>query len=140
MIFLKCSLVTGISLAHPCCRLPSIQSARPGGPGWAAEARDKRSRFLAFEFQKSVSSEQEGFITKLNILETEEAERAPSPPANRMIPWPSGGEESLGEEMRLGSFKSLERGPVPTPPQRAAEGWGGGWGWGNWLKLCFCLS
>lgn len=50
---------------------PSLYSvSEASGLGWAAEARDKRSLFLAFEFQKSVPSEQEGFITKLKILET----------------------------------------------------------------------
>lgn len=66
MIFLKYPL----GFLSPAPLAPSLYSvSEASGPGWAAEGSDKRGGFLALEFQKSVPLEQEGFTTKLNILE-----------------------------------------------------------------------
>lgn len=59
--------LTGIFPLPTFLSLPFIQGALPQGLD-GLQVRDKRGRFLAFESQTSVPLEQEGFITKLNIL------------------------------------------------------------------------
>ena len=135
--------------------LPFIQGALPRGLDGQQKAETKGGRFLAFESQPSVPLEQEGFITKLNILKKpwirEGRKGSFTPQLTNLVPWPRIGVKDLRERREYTDLiESLERGCVPpalwakagTQPQwtRWGEGREHGGRGANQPKLSFCLS
>ena len=134
--------------------LPFIQGELPQGLD-GQQGRDKRGHFLASESQPSMPLEQEGFITKLNILKKpwirEGRKGSFTLQLTNWIPWPRIGEEDLRERREYTDLiESLEGGCVlpalwakaGTQPQwtRWGEGSEHGGRGAHQPKLSFCLS